>query len=157
MKKLIALTIALFSLNAFSHCPNEIVLEQGELCFNYTWTNGPHLNGAHGGGHHHMMKNSGRPMASTLEVAFWKHGDSTHAPVQIEGLRIYPWMIMNNGMEHGSRPETLTYDSARGIYIVSDLYFSKMMGYWEVRFAVLDGSDFDPKSDYVQKFEVEFK
>lgn len=104
-----------------------------------------------------MRAHSGKPKASTLEVGFWERGDSSHTALEIDGLKIYPWMIMDNGMEHGSRAETLTYDSSRGVYVVSNLYFSRMMGFWEIRMALIGSGDFNPKIDYAHNFVVDFE
>lgn len=154
MKKIMLSLLLSLSLSAFAHCPNELIVGEKEVCFTYEWVDGPFLNG---GSHHHMAKSSGKPRPSTLEVRFWDHNDSSHSSIQLDGLIVYPWMIMNNGMEHGARPVTLTYDGARGAYTVSNIYFSKMMGYWEMRLAFLSGDDFDPKSDYVHNFVVDFE
>lgn len=157
MKKMIVLFLTMMSMAATAHCPNEFNYSDKELCYSYEWLSGPHLGGGHGRGHgHHHGHGMKKPMSSELSVAFWIKGDSTHAPVEIEGLRIYPWMIMDNGMEHGSRPETIKFDANNGVYLVSNIFLMKMMGYWEMRLAIpSDFSDFDPKSDYVSSFIVE--
>ncbi len=47
-------------------------------------------------------------------------------------LEFYPWMIMEGGHEHGAR-ETVTKESAPGVYEVSMIHLMKMPGEWQLR------------------------
>lgn len=54
------------------------------------------------------------------------------APKSLPELEFYPWMIMEGGHEHGAR-ETVTKESAPGVYEVSMIHLMKMPGRWELR------------------------
>jgi len=153
MKKMIMLFSLFLSSMAMADCQNTFIDGQKELCYEYQWVSGPHLNGGHG--HHgHQMKRPAKPLASSVRVLFWKKSDIDQNPVQVEGLRIYPWMIMDNGMEHGTRPETLRFQE--GYYYVEGIYLMKMMGYWEMRLTIpADYNDFNPEFDYVSSFRID--
>ena len=138
MKKLLLTAIALLSMNSFAvDCP--IALETENLCAELTWTNGPFIN------------SMGEKSFSTLEVLFFAKGDKTKTAVNANHISIYPWMIMMGGMEHGTRPTETTL-LASGKYEVSKVFLRKMMGHWEIRFAI--GEDYNPKSDYLAKVVI---
>jgi len=140
MKKISILLLLLLSQIALADC--QVLLEKVNTCVDYKWTDGPHLNGR------------GQRNFSTLEVKFFMNEDSSEAPIKIDGIKVYPWMIMH-GMQHGTRP-VVTTELANGSYQVSKILLSKMMnGYWEIRFGE-DSDDFDPQnSEFILgKFKI---
>lgn len=140
MKKLLLSVLLLTSHASMANC--DVLLKKVNTCVDYSWTEGPHLNGR------------GQRNFSTLEVKFFMNGDSTEAPIKIDGVKVFPWMIMP-GMQHGTRP-VVTTELANGSYEVSEILLRKMMGHWEIRFGE-DSDDFDPQNEelILGKFIIE--
>jgi hypothetical protein len=123
MKILLALFLTISSLNAHSNsCPLDF--SERDLCAEVKWVSGPNLN---------------KP--SHFNLVFWKNGDSSQNPAVVnDQLKVYTWMMMSNGHNHGGPKITLT-PLSDGIYEVRDARFFMhgMEGYWEVRVELQDG------------------
>jgi len=135
MKNLILLITLLVSSSTLADASCPILLESIDTCAEVMWTDGPHLNAR------------GQRKFSTAHVSFFQNGDETKTPVIVEGINIYPWMIMPS-MEHGTRPVTQKLMSDN-TYMVSKILLKKMHGHWEIRFKL--GSDSNPKTDFIGK------
>ena len=131
-----------------------LYLPEQDVCATLKWIDGPHLNQAHSRTGHRMPSIK---QYSTLDVTFWKKDDSLKKPLQFSFVKIYPWMIMH-GMEHGTRPVTLSL-LPNGHYRASKILFMKMgHGHWEMRLTVRQQlwNNFDPRLDYDAKTRVAF-
>jgi hypothetical protein len=141
MKKILLLILLVTTQASMADC--DVLLEKVNTCVDYSWSDGPHLNAR------------GQRNFSTLEVKFFMKGDVLEAPIKIDGIKVYPWMIMH-GMQHGTRP-VITTVLDNGSYLVSEIFLRKMMnGHWEMRFGE-DSDDFDPQNDkfILGKFKIE--
>jgi|GEM_PF-2497339 len=120
MKILLAFIVLVSSSLTWAHCP--LAFSGSGLCGNVEWVSGPFIN---------------KPSHFTL--TFWKNGDSTHQPINVEQeLKVYSWMTMGHGHAHGGPKMTLVKLSD-GIYEVRDAKFfmGGMDGYWDVRVDLL--------------------
>jgi hypothetical protein len=124
MKKLIALSLALFSLNSFSNCPIEV--PETTLCAKIHWTNGPVLN-----------------QNSAFELNFWQKEDELQTSVELDfEVVIYSWMIMQNGHSHGGPAMTTTKIGPSKFEVLDAKFFmGHMKGFWEVRFDLLKNDE----------------
>lgn len=62
----------------------------------------------------------------------WLKGDSTHAPVYLDGLRLFPYMMMENGHHHGAAYMFEEGSEVEG-YQLSQLALHGMRGCWSIR------------------------
>lgn len=119
MKKTIAIVSLflsfIFSQNSYA-C--EIELEGLDTCAEIKWLQGPKYG-----------------IFSKIQVTYFKKDDKAKNPVNPSTeIEVYPWMIMDGGMEHGAR-DTVTKQISTGVFEVNFIQFMKMDGgYWEMRF-----------------------
>ncbi|WP_412462990.1 hypothetical protein [Halobacteriovorax sp. RT-2-6] len=98
-------------------CPYQI--ESQNLCVDLEWTNGPF---------------DGKP--STFEaVVFDKDSLERVTP---KDLKVYVWMMMANGHQHGGPAITWSFNEESIINGNAKFFMGHMKGYWQVRFE-LDG------------------
>ncbi len=116
MKKTMLLIATLLSFNSFAHCP--IAFTEADLCADISWIDGPNLG-----------------TTSHFEIVFWEKGDHSHTYITPSyDLKMYTWMVMDNGMNHGG--PAITFNQVDdGVYEVMDARFFMhgMKGHWEVR------------------------
>ena len=111
---LVVLTIA-FSLSTQAYCPHYFQSES--LCGELKWVQGPLLNKKS----HFLFK-------------FWKEGDREQTSVSPSTeVKIYSWMTMANGHDHGG-PKMTARETSPGIFEVRDARFFMhgMNGFWEI-------------------------
>ncbi|OUR98521.1 hypothetical protein A9Q84_03670 [Halobacteriovorax marinus] len=130
MKRIFTLLLLVLTQVSMADC--QVLLNKVNTCVDYKWTSGPYLN------------SRGQRNFSELEVKFFMKDDASESPIKIDGIKVYPWMIMA-GMQHGTRPVQTTA-LTNGSYLVSEIFLRKMMGHWEIRFGE-DSDDFDPQND----------
>lgn len=97
-------------------CPMEFV--NVDLCADVKWVEGPHDG-----------------QTSEFILKFWQRGDFKKNPIKPNyDVRVYSWMTMNNGHNHGG-PKMTASEIADGVYEVKDARFfmGNMQGHWEVR------------------------
>lgn len=125
---------------AWSMCPYEFKIKNESYCLNVDWVNGdrkvqgkwsevsdqsPHLNSS-----------TIRPeqwIYSKAYVDVWLASDQDQKPIYVEGLEVYPFMMMLGGHSHGAK-SNWQYDLKSQRYILSQLNFQEMKnGCWQLR------------------------
>ena len=115
MKTLLTLAVLIFCSYSFADCPLRFDTES--LCGEIQWIKGPVLNAK-----------------SHFQLKFWKDGDALKTPVSPNGtVKIYSWMTMANGHDHGG-PKMTKRKISEGVYEVNDARFFMhgMNGFWEI-------------------------
>lgn len=112
-----ALFLSLFFLcfisSAYACDQGEISFPQNKVCASLSWITGPSLN-----------------QFNSVNI----HISETNLK-----LNVLPWMVMEGGHEHGSRPVTITTVS-KADYLVEKLYFmGGMHGDWFLKLQLVDG------------------
>ncbi len=114
--KIIIILLSLFSLDVLAHCP--ITFKSTNLCADITWLDGPY---------------DGK--TSQMEVVFWESGDHSHEPVSPEfDVKIYSWMVMNNGHSHGG-PKFSSQEVLPGVFQAKEvrMFMGRMKGFWQIK------------------------
>jgi hypothetical protein len=106
------LICSLFFGNLYACETGEIAFEKNNLCAKIQWITGPSVN----------QYNS-----ATIALS----GPTAYK------LNVLPWMVMDAGHEHGSRPVTITTVSPTD-YLVEKMYFMEMMGDWYLKLQLVD-------------------
>jgi hypothetical protein len=110
---LLSLFLISSSTLAFACEEGEVAFIESQQCAKVEWINGPNFN-----------------QFNSLSVTLANESELK--------LNVIPWMVMDGGHEHGSRPVTIISNSNRD-YIVEKIYFmSGMMGNWYLRFQLLN-------------------
>ncbi|MEH0860512.1 hypothetical protein [Halobacteriovorax sp. DPLXC-1] len=105
--------IALLLTTSIIACPYQF--ESQNLCVDMEWTNGPF---------------DGAP--SNFEaVVYDKDSGEKIAP---ENLKVYVWMMMANGHQHGGPAIDWAYGEDQVIDGTAKFFMGRMKGYWQVRF-----------------------
>lgn len=82
-----------------------------------------------------------RPNENSFTLKFWDKeiGSADSGPYVDPGHDVFvlPWMVMDNGHEHGTSPVTISEDDV-GIYNVTRLFFI-MAGRWQIHVQLKDG------------------
>ena len=129
MKNLfLALCSLCFIHSAFACDSNEITFAKNNICAKVDWVIGPSVN-----------------QFNTVALSL---SDSRFA------LNVIPWMVMDGGHEHGSRPVVITNISPKD-YLIEKLYFmGGMSGQWFLKLQLLNA-----KKEAVEEVRtlVEFK
>ncbi|MFG1493550.1 hypothetical protein ABMA75_08300 [Halobacteriovorax sp. ZH4_bin.1] len=94
-------------------CPYEI--DTQNLCVDIEWTNGPF---------------DGKPSAFEAIVYDKQSGER----VSPEDLKVYVWMMMANGHQHGGPAISWSFDEDQLINGNAKFFMGHMKGYWQVRF-----------------------
>lgn len=111
------------SLKAHSHgpCDQNFEVSKGSdqvACLSLTWKKGPFLNSS-----------PRDAQFSHLEAFFYD--PTTRKVLKDHSFTIYPWMVMDNGHEHGTSYTTEIRDD--GVILLKDIRFMSMPGYWQIR------------------------
>jgi hypothetical protein len=141
------------SSKAFAHCPFDLEIEGEFFCADVEWLQAE-LKVGEGEFRKAFDKNSGSPVMSPqiihmgvigpkwlyskAKVTIWKKGDQDHAPVLLDGLNVFPYMVMENGHHHDSAYEFKTSEEGDW-YEVSKMPFHMMRGCWALRWSYGDG------------------
>lgn len=143
----ILILTSLMSKMVFAHCPYEFQNEDQSYCLDVLWLNAdsrqgpqfveseflsPYLNS--------MQTPSRDRLFSKAEISIWTKGDSSHTPVEIEGLEIYPYMVMKDGHHHGTK-SVFEYNSIFQVYTLSQINFQDMPGCWSLRLKTLSNEE----------------
>ncbi len=107
------LLIALFLSASIIACPYELPIQN--LCVDIEWTNGPF---------------DGKP--SNFEAIVYDK--DTQERVTPEDLKIYVWMMMANGHQHGGPAINWAFGEGQIIDGTAKFFMGHMKGYWQVRF-----------------------
>ena len=109
----LAFASAILFSSAYACESGEIAFEKNNLCAKIHWITGPSAN----------LYNS-----ATITL-------SNNTDLK---LNVIPWMVMEGGHEHGSRPVTITNVSPTD-YLVEKLYFmGGMMGEWYLKLQLVN-------------------
>lgn len=126
----LSLTTSLYAHDASSCAAGEIFIDSYKTCLGFEWLEGPYLNGR------------GERALSTLRLTF-----DTHRELDLTKAKVYPWMIMEGGHEHGARPVSIEIVDETEI-IVRNILLMQMNGKWFIRLN-LDAKDSDlPERDF---------
>jgi hypothetical protein len=138
MKSFIILLLFL-PVSALAHCPHEFMSDGEALCMKVEWMNGeskvrgqfepstqssPYLVP--------MREIPQKWVYSQALIHVWKKGDTSHQPVAVENLRIFPYMHMESGHHHSTSYD-FYYDSAEQAYYLRQVAFQSMRGCWSLR------------------------
>ena len=140
MKILIA-ALLLTSTKLWAHCPNKIEVDGETYCTRAQWQAAtkkvegkfvdldqvsPHL----------IPMRTAQPkwVYSNVKFMIWKDGDASHEPVKLEGLNIFPYMIMDGGHHHGASHEAI-FNEEDFTYDLGSIRFHEMRGCWSFRYA----------------------
>jgi hypothetical protein len=146
MKFLIVLAAFLPSL-VFAHCPMSLEVNGEQLCASVIWLNGDQkIKGQY---HEtavlspYLIPSGEIPQKwiyAKAEFLIWKKGDSTHTGQAPNGLRIFPYMIMQDGHHHSTSYE-LSFDSVSKKHIVAAAALQAMPGCWSFRWTTEANDD----------------
>jgi len=145
---LLAFLFTAISSLSFAHCPNAFSHQGKDYCMDFTWNKvqrvqrgelvtlnqqSPVLND--------IGVRAFRRVLSSLSLSIWNNGDKDHRPVRLEGFRVFPYMLMTDGMHHPGSSKTEFIES-EGSYLVSELPFFDMEqgGCWSLRFTFSSAS-----------------
>jgi hypothetical protein len=142
MKSILVLFSFFVSSAAFAHCPIPVKTDKGDYCIDVEWQKGdrmvkgaleatdqmsPFLN--------KMGEVPQKWIYSRALVRMWQNGDKNHVPVAIEGFRIFPYMLMTDGMHHIGTYK-FEYSSTEAAYVISGFSLQEMMGCWSLRWTI---------------------
>ena len=113
--KILLLTV--MSLSVFSNERCDLTFTKTNTCVNFDWVYGPFLD-----------------QYNSVKVSFQESNE-------VEAIKVIPWMVMQHGHEHGSRPVTMTKTGDRE-YLVDKIFFmGGMVGDWYLRVQLLDSKN----------------
>ncbi len=70
-------------------------------------------------------------------ISLWRKGDVDESPVELEGFKVFPFMMMQNGHNH-STSYTFSYVEELKVYELSEFGFIAMKGCWSLRWTLGD-------------------
>lgn len=73
---------------------------------------------------------------SKLHIKFWAPNDSNKSGLEVDGLKVLPFMYMDNGHNH-STSHTLNFE--QGVYKLSAMALHQMTGCWSINWKINDG------------------
>ncbi len=169
--------IIIFTNILHAHCPNELIINQEDgstasYCLEINWKNGeskirgefsethvksPYLNP--------LLDNNGNTLSprlwiySTMTIYIWEKNDDEHKPVRIKDFRIFPYMIMEDGVHHMASynfTEKKQNNPSQYSYKLSQLALNEMSGdisgcwtlRWSIKKNVADNDIYDIKSSH---------
>lgn len=127
---------------SYAHCPISFEVEGVSYCTDIEWLNGdykvqgslvpssqmsPHLIAA--------GEVPQKWIYSRARFPLWLEGDRTHAPQMIAGLRVFPYMVMENGHHHSTSHE-FEWNDGKQVYELTGVAFQEMPGCWSLRWTV---------------------
>ena len=119
---------------------DEVSILKYDLCVLPQWIVGPYFNGR------------GERVSSELQLTFRAlHGEIEN--IDLAKSKLYPWMIMQGGHQHGARPVTLEINSPDQV-IVTNILLSQMNGQWFFRLSLVPKIPWQPQSDFDAEFEI---
>lgn len=148
MKKIIFLIISVSTLKVYGHCPIALEIKDKTFCTEVNWlkseskVNGnlkeelessPQLN-------LDCNNPNKKRLFSKAQFQFWEKGDSTHKPVEIDRLNIFPYMMMING-EHHATTYNFTYNRSTQTYTLNEMNFMAMPGCWSLNWSLEEGEN----------------
>lgn len=155
MKFFIMLMIALPNA-VFAHCPAELSVDGKTYCTNVKWLNGERkIQGKFQPTNEHspqlvlMGEIPQRWIYSKAEFVFWEKGDHDHIPKTIEGLRIFPYMNMEDGHHHST---SYSFNWTSTSYEISSIVFQEMPGCWSFRWTTAEDDSLE-KSEFLMNVE----
>lgn len=138
MKHLLFALILLPS-TVFAHCPISLDINGEKYCTNVHWlSSDTKIQGQFQEStlpSPHLIPNGEVPQKwaySKADLLIWKHGDSQHAPQMPEGFRVFPYMVMENGMHH-SAGYNFSWSQETETFVVQHLALQSMKGCWSLR------------------------
>lgn len=147
MKHLL-LALILLPSAAYAHCPISIEINGEKYCTNINWL--PSDTKVQGQYQEstlpspHLIPSGEVPQKwaySKAEFLIWKNGDHSHTPQAPKGFRIFPYMVMENGMHH-SAGNTFSWDEKNGVFVIEHLALQSMKGCWSLRWTTNATDDF---------------
>jgi hypothetical protein len=138
MKQILILLSFFFSQGLWAHCPIPVVDKAGDYCMDVEWQMGdrkvkgvaqtsdqmsPYLN--------RVGDVPQKWIYSKAILKLWANGDKNHVPVYLSDFRVFPYMLMVDGMDHIGLYE-FTYDSINQYYVLSGFNLQEMAGCWSL-------------------------
>ncbi len=120
MKSLFAIAIILTtfsSTNLFANDRCDLKFNKVNTCVNFDWVYGPYFD-----------------QYNSVKVSYDEN-------LEITNLKVIPWMVMQHGHEHGSRPVVMTKTSDREFLVDKIFFMGGMMGEWYLRIQLLDSNN----------------
>ncbi len=120
MKSLIAFAIILTTIsttNLFANDRCDLKFSKVNTCVNFDWVYGPFFD-----------------QYNSVKVSYNENPEITN-------IKVIPWMVMQHGHEHGSRPVVMTKTGDREFLIDKIFFMGGMMGEWFLRIQLLDSNN----------------
>lgn len=158
MKNLLLVTIILgMPFFAKAHCPAEVVQNGKSYCASVEWLDGEKkIKGEFVGVDVEtaysipMRERPQKWVYSRAAVSIWEKGDATHAPVFLEGFRVFHYMVMENGHHHDGGSYEFEKDTEGGVYLLSKMALHRMRGCWSLRWTFSHEDSMSESSELVK-------
>lgn len=150
MKYFVTSIILLFSTHSFAHCPYEIDTENENYCASIEWAKAEKkIKGTFKEVSEispYLVSDKDLPpqwIFSKMKIKIWVSGDTSHEPVEIKNLKIFPYMTMTMGGHHShSTVHNFSYQQGSH-YNLSQVRFYEMEGCWSLRWSTDPNLDID--------------
>ncbi len=109
------LTLMPFIIFANDRC--DLTFIKTNTCVNFDWVYGPYLD-----------------QYNSVKVSYQE-------TINVTAIKVIPWMVMQHGHEHGSRPVTMTKTGDREFLIDKIFFMGGMIGEWYLRVQLLDSKN----------------
>lgn len=146
--KHIFLALILIPSATYAHCPIALEINGEPYCTNINWLSS---DSKVQGQYQESQLPSPQLIASGEipqkwayskgEFLVWKKGDPKHTPQAPEGFRIFPYMVMENGMHHSAGYNFLWNEDSE-TFVVQHLALQSMKGCWSLRWTTSTTDDF---------------
>jgi len=116
-KLVLLFLLSLMSLSLIANERCDLSFPKSNTCVNFEWVYGPYLD-----------------QYNTIKISYRETLDAT-------SIKVIPWMVMQHGHEHGSRPVTMTQTGDREFLVDKIFFMGGMMGEWYLRVQLLDSKN----------------
>ncbi|MGH1468040.1 MAG: hypothetical protein ACRBBP_04050 [Bdellovibrionales bacterium] len=138
MKKILLMVITLgVPFFAKAHCPAEVTHGGEVYCAAVNWLSGEKKvkgefvdAGVETPYRVPMREVPQKWVYSIAVINLWAKGDRSHTPVMLEGFRVFQYMAMENGHNHGGSYE---FNETEESYVLSKMALQQMRGCWLLR------------------------
>ncbi len=146
MKRLL-LIIALVPQWALAHCPISFEIDGETYCTQVQWLSGDkkvagQLESTNTTSPYLIPKGDvpQKWIYSRAEFTIWRDGDASHASQNPAGLRIFPYMIMEDGHHHGTSYD-FSWNAEEEKFSLYNMSLQTMRGCWSLRWTTTDTND----------------
>lgn len=109
--------LTLLPLIIFANDRCDLTFTKTNTCVNFDWVYGPFLD-----------------QYNSVKVSYQE-------TIDVKSIKVIPWMVMQHGHEHGSRPVTMTKTGDREFLIDKIFFMGGMIGEWYLRVQLLDSKN----------------